>query len=212
MVQFDSRRDRASSDFDQRQNLVFSVIWTPPMPRDSSLASRLLRDWQLSSVGAFRAGSPYSIYAATPQINNLLNNRASLIAPQLLHVGTGPTDGGKTLLNQAAFEDPGSQMGNLGRNAFTGPTAYNIDVSVSRSFRAPRIREGARVIFRADAFNVFNHANLNNPDLFAATCCISASYFTYAQYGRQGRSSGLPVFAPFNETPRQIQLLFRLEF
>ena len=36
--------------------------------------------------------------------------------------------------------------------------------------------------------------------------------FGVAVYGRQGRQSGFPAVTPFNETARQIQLIFRVEF
>jgi len=60
---------------------------------------------------------------------------------------------------------------------------------------------------RADAFNVLNHANLNNPDSF-----LGSESFGIALYGRRGRDSGFPALSPLIETPRQIQLILRIEF
>ncbi len=58
-----------------------------------------------------------------------------------------------------------SALGNLGRNALTGPGFYNFDVALGRGFRLPRLGESTcKLRFRADAFNVFSHANLGNPD------------------------------------------------
>jgi hypothetical protein len=78
---------------------------------------------------------------------------------------------------------------------------------VARSFRVPRLREGTVLTLRADAFNVLNHANLNNPDNL-----YGSPTFGLATYGRQGTASGFPAVAPLNETARQFQLLLRLEF
>jgi hypothetical protein len=113
------------------------------------------------------------------------------------------------LLNPAAFAEPASAsvVGNTGRNAFTGPGLYNVDFSLARSFSLPRLREGTRLTIRADAFNILNHANLNNPNSL-----LGSPGFGLATYGRQGTASGFPAVSPVNETARQIQLLVRIEF
>ena len=84
---------------------------------------------------------------------------------------------------------------------------YSLDVSLSRSFAAPRLGEAGKVGIRADAFNLLNHANLNNPNNVYGT-----PDFGVATYGRLGAQTGFPAATPFNETPRQIQLQLRLDF
>ena len=120
-----------------------------------------------------------------------------------------PAAGGVMLLNPAAFAQPTdpSRIGNTGRNAFRGPGLYNADLSLARSFRVPRLREGTILTLRADAFNVLNHANLNNPDNL-----VGSLTFGFASYGRQGTASGFPAVAPLNETARQAQFIVRLLF
>jgi hypothetical protein len=117
--------------------------------------------------------------------------------------------GGVYLLNPAAFTNPNvpGAVGNTGRNAFTGPGLYNFDFSLGRSFHVPHLREGTRLTIRADAFNILNHANLNNPDSF-----LGSPTFGLATYGRQGAASGFPAVSPVNETARQIQMMVRVEF
>jgi hypothetical protein len=53
-----------------------------------------------------------------------------------------------------------------------------------------------------------NHANLNNPDPLLG----DTSTFGSAQFGRLGDPSGFPAVSPLNETPREIQILLRVEF
>jgi hypothetical protein len=84
---------------------------------------------------------------------------------------------------------------------------YTLDTSVARSFAIPRLREGTTFTFRADFFNVLNHANLGNPDNL-----IGDPNFGLSTFGRQGVASGFPALAPLNETARQIQILLRLQF
>jgi hypothetical protein len=98
-------------------------------------------------------------------------------------------------------------LGNTGRDAFRGPGLFNIELSLSEMFRLPGAAERLSVIFRADAFNLLNHANLNNPNPF-----LDSETFALALYGRRGRRSGFPALTPFDEKARQVQLLLRIEF
>jgi hypothetical protein len=207
--QFDSNGDRGNSDFDQRHNVFLTALWRSPS------RSAILGHWKISGIAAFRSGFPYSVLSVTTQ-NPIIGNgliedqRADLLNPATA-VLANPTaaPGGVVLLNEAAFSEPPnpSVTGNSGRNAFRGPGLYNSDISVARQFRVPRMREGTMLTLRADAFNILNHANLNNPDNI-----YGSSTFGLATYGRQGTASGFPAVAPLNETARQFQLLLRLEF
>jgi len=205
--QFDSNADRGNSDFDQRHNLFLIGVW-------QSEGTRLLtKGWQISSMAAFRSGLPYSVFGAStdtiPTAGIFENRTANLLNPGIAVLSQPvPAPGGVILLNRSAFSSPGQdQAGNIGRNAFGGPGLWNIDLSLARSFSVPRLREGTRITVRADAFNIVNHANLNNPDNY-----LVDANFGLATYGRAGTASGFPAVSPVNETARQVQLLVRFEF
>jgi len=207
--QFNSNGDRGNSDFDQRQNLFLLGIWR------SDARQMLARSWQVSWMAAFRSGFPYTIQTITTQAptfgsGEIVNQRADLLNPGAAVLANPvAAPGGVYLLNPAAFAEPSSAsvVGNTGRNAFTGPGLYNVDFSLGRSFTLPRLREGTRMTIRADAFNILNHANLNNPNSL-----LGSPTFGLATYGRQGTPSGFPAVSPVNETARQIQILIRIEF
>ena len=215
--QFDSRSDRASSDFDQRHNLVFYSLWQLPSLFSETRAGVLFRNWSVSQLAAFRSGFPYSVLVPTRVAFNqpyLVNNRADLLNPSAAAPARSPVAGGELLLDRTAFREPTvGAVGNLGRNSFRGPGIYNIDLSLSRSFALSslpllrRLGEAGSLTIRLDAFNVLNHANLNNPDSL-----LTSQTFGVASYGRLGRSSGFPASAPFVETARQLQLMLRLGF
>ena len=143
----------------------------------------------------------------------ILNNRPNLIDPtQAVLANPAPVAGGEQLLNPAAFAEAApSTLGNLGRNAFTGPGFYSVDVSLARALRAAlarRKRTASKI--RADAYNVLNHANLGNPDALFTN--PPSPTFGVATFGRQGFQPGFPAVTPLNETPRQIQLSVKVEF
>lgn len=52
-------------------------------------------------------------------------------------------------------------LGNAGRNTLNGPAWFNTDASFVKNFY---LSEKLKSEFRAEAFNVFNHVNLGNPD------------------------------------------------
>lgn len=210
--QYDNNGDRGNSAFDQRQSLFLMGIW------QSGARRVALRGWQASWLAAFRTGFPYSVEAPQtdiiPGIAAIENQRADLLTPASAYYASPPAaPGGKILLNAAAFGIPaGGVVGNSGRNTFRGPGIYNVDFSLGRTFAVPslwkaKVREGTRLTLRADAFNVLNHANLNNPDQL-----VGSPTFGLATFGRQGTASGFPAVSPVNETARQFQLMVRLEF
>ena len=208
--QFDSAADRGSADFDQRHNLVFYSAWDVPALFSDSAAAPVFRNWRLAQVAAFRTGFPYTAFAPTRSLDGqgqILNQRADLLNPPAAEVDRAAA-GGRLLLDAAAFGEPArGSLGNTGRNAFSGPGLYNIDLSISRVIPAQWLGESGTVTLRADVFNVFNHANLNNPDAL-----VGSANFGFASYGRRGRDTGFPALTPLDETPRQIQLMVRFEF
>jgi hypothetical protein len=214
--QFNRLADRGNSDFDQRHNFVVFSYWNLPAPPfANSKWGLLFRDWMLSELAAFRSGFPYSVIGTTGAVaggGQVFNNRPNILDPnQTRFPDPMPVPGGERLLNPAGFAQAApSTLGNAGRNAFGGPGFYNVDLSVSKAFVLPWLGEGGRLKFRADAFNVLNHANLGNPDSLL-TFPLSST-FGIATFGRQGTQSGFPAVSPLNETPRQIQLSVKIEF
>jgi hypothetical protein len=213
--QFNNQVDRGNSDFDQRHNLVLFSYWNLPAPFARSKFAPALRNWSFGELAAFRSGFPFTVLGTSQAIRGqgeILNNRANIIDPsQAVFSNPVPVRGGVQLLNPAAFSEPAiSVLGNSGRNAFTGPGFYSLDLSLARSFGVRWLGEGGRVSFRADAYNFLNHANLGNPNSIFTNPVTSA--FGVATFGRQGTPSGFPAVSPLNETARQVQLSLRLFF
>jgi hypothetical protein len=59
-------------------------------------------------------------------------------------------------------------MGNAGRNSIVGPNLYNVDFSAHKSWAVKKISEAFRIQFRAEFFNVLNHANFQSPLPFSS--------------------------------------------
>ncbi len=208
--QFNSSGDRGNSSFDQRHNLVIFSLWDVPQVLRNSPVKAMFRNWQVSQISAFRTGFPYSVIGrglSIPGNGVIFNPRADLLNPGAANIDRAD-EGGRLLLSSDAFANaPRGRVGTSGSNAFRGPGLYSLDLSLSRHFSPGWLGEYGRFTLRADAFNALNHSNLNNPENR-----LNTSSFGFAQYGRLGVDTGAPSLTPFNETPRQFQLLLRFEF
>jgi len=83
------------------------------------------------------------------------------ITPRLC--GVDANNGGQSVSGPpiGPWARPGAgQIGNVGRDSFTGPGFFQSDIAVAKTVR---MTESANLGFRADVFNVFNRVNLGNP-------------------------------------------------
>ena len=98
--------------------------------------------------------------------------------------------------NPNAFVLPAAgTYGNLGRGVFDGPGLADVDLSL---FKNTGVSERASLQFRAEFFNVLNHANLGTPNA------------TVFSNGAINASAGLITTLATN--PRQIQFGLKLIF
>ena len=95
-------------------------------------------------------------------------------------------------------------IGNAGRNSIYGPSLFNFDFSMYKNFLVPKVSESFKVQFRAEFFNVLNHANFGPPlPFFGAS---TAQLFN--PDGTSTRAGGLQ--APVVTQPRDIQFALKL--
>jgi hypothetical protein len=218
--QFQPRADRGSSDFDQRHNLVIYSFWQIPAWK-SGIGRLLSANWQIAGIAGFRSGFPFTVIdsglsacpsaGGTPAAAQLMRARPSLLPGRSPYLPQPePIAGGYRLLDVSAFcSPPDGVEGNLGRNAFTGPGFWNVDLSLAKSFRPRLLGDSGAVQFRADFFNAFNHANLGDPEVHAAT---GSTTFGTALLGRQGLQPSFPSALPLDQLARQVQLQLKVTF
>lgn len=208
----DTRIDRGNSDFDQRQNFVGWAVIALPGPA-SRQWQPLLSNWNVSVVFALRSGLPYSVYAGPNNCFPVCNPRANIVNAADARLSL-PVPGGVQLLTPAAFSFPAEgTTGDGGRNTFTGPGFGNLDLSLAKTFSIRHLGEQARLTVRADAFNLFNHANLQNPEAnLGSSSANLSSLFGTALYGASAATNGFPSLTPLVSGSRQIHLLLRFQF
>lgn len=155
--------EKGFASADQRHALTFNYNWELPFFSGATGFSRaVLGGWQVSGVTAFRTGLPASVCAEGGYAGLFGSEceRTNLVAAANLDRGE------RRLLryfNTSAFvlQAPGT-IGNAGKGIVRMPGVSNWDISAFKEFRLPgfgarQAGEEARLQFRADFFNAFNH-------------------------------------------------------
>jgi len=133
----------------------------------SGAASHIVGGWRVAPSLNWESGQPLTAFMA---------NVPGAVVPNC--VGN-PNSGPKKLnnwFNVSAFEAPEPfTYGNCPSGVITGPGYFGLDTSVQRDFPIPIGKEGKRLTFRMDAFNILNHPNFGNP---STTICPNNSCTT----------------------------------
>ncbi len=156
----------ALSSFDVRQNFVFSYDYQLPVDQLFH-PNRLTRGWSLSGITRFVSGFPITM--VNNGDNSLIGtnpngiNNSSIDEPDLtgspLSLSANPRKSGNVYFNSAAFTmNALGTPGDARRRFFYGPGADNFDTAVSKMLS---LSESKNMLFRVEAFNVFNHTQLN---------------------------------------------------
>ena len=166
---FDLAAEHGPSLFDAKHRLVASGSWEPHISKAAPAALReIFGGWQLNLIATHNSPTPFTVYdsnnvslqANSPPISGYPASRPNLIG--------NPNSGPHTVeewLSPSAFQrlnpvTQAGQFGNAGRDIARGPAFTDLDPSLTRSFK---LTETARLQFRAESFNVANHANFGLP-------------------------------------------------
>jgi len=193
--------DRSLSDQNEPYSLRLAVRYELPLGTGKAvvthgLAARAFGGW---SIGAF-----YTVDAGRPLTVTSPNNTNSFGGgtgerPDATGISAALPGGPQfcnncAYFNTAAFtETPTYAFGNVSRYLpdVNNPTSWNVDTLIEKS---GQIREGVRLMFRAELFNALNTVDYSGP-----TTSITSSTF------------GKITLSQAN-TPRQVQFSLRLKF
>src|SRR5215467_14335203 len=161
--------------------------------------NRIIGGWQWNGIVTAQSGFPF-----TPQAGSNVSGTGDTNNPDVPNFN--PAFKGPIVLGVDAFKKTGryfdsgafllpmsGTFGNVARGAFTGPPLTTFDTSL---FKKISINEQWNLQFRAEAFNVFNHANFAVP---------SPVVFTGSNY-----SSSAGVITSTATTSRQVQFALKL--
>lgn len=166
---YDPAKSRSLSIFDVPQSLVAS--YTVQMPfymlgMSHSHLGLLTRGWAVSGITSFASGEPVQLSESDDRALTGVTQGGSIDEPNYadngskLYVNRNPRSGQPYFNpNHFVVENLG-QVGNVMRRYFSGPGILNTDFALHKD---TSLGESRVLQFRAEAFNVFNHAQFNNP-------------------------------------------------
>jgi outer membrane receptor protein involved in Fe transport len=153
-------RNYARAGFDRPHMLQMGFVYELPFARESSNpVAQVIKHWQVNGIASFLSGRPFTIGGD----NGLLQQQGGT---QTINVvgdakpGFGEAGPNERWYDPAVFAQPGNAWGNSGRNAFRGPSNWNVDASLFRMIPFGHYRAEIRV----ESQNVFNHAQWGNPE------------------------------------------------
>jgi Carboxypeptidase regulatory-like domain/TonB-dependent Receptor Plug Domain len=205
---FNIRSDRGLSDNNATQ--IFSMGWVARFPKvtaDSRIVRGILNNWVYSGTYQAHTGRPYSVTINNDSaLDGEPNQRAALVpgANPLLPSGRHRLDKVNEYFNIDAFTYPTvGTFSPVGRNAFIGPGYIMTNMTVGRDFPLTRLREGMRLNFRVEGYNVFNTPNLGQPQAkFSCSTTSTNGGSCTAAGGSYPLITGttLPVFGSIRNT------------
>jgi hypothetical protein len=154
---------RALSSFDLRQNVVASFHYVVPGPKENDREAWLAGGWGIAGIARFTSGLPITLMnnndtSLLGTIPNGINNNGvdtPAWSGKSLSIRTNPRDGEAVFdTSQLTLPALGS-IGNARRRFFSGPGLEDVDATVSK---ATHLTDGKTLEFRAEAFNLLNHA------------------------------------------------------
>jgi len=201
------RLDHGASDFDHRNVLVISYVWSlPTMHEGPQVARYILNGWQTTGLVQLRTGDALTITSGTNNSGTSLGRDRAVYGGATAYGGTacsGVATACRGWLLPTAFSpnpayasNPALGYGNVIKGSFTGPRYTDWDTSLHRVFK---ITERFNMQFRAEYFNVVNHTNFGDP----GTSLSSSSF---------GRITGTTSNNGFVNDPRIAQLALKLNF
>jgi outer membrane receptor protein involved in Fe transport len=163
---FDLSTEIGLSDFHAKHVGAFSWIWEMPRLASAHPALRAVAGgWQLNGMVHMRSGMPLNIVSGRDvALTGTNNQRPDVTGEHRLSGDRSRAEKIASWFDRNAFGFPANGIfGNVGRNALIGPSHGNTDAGIFKAFPVP-VREGMRVVFRAEFFNLFNSVRLGNPN------------------------------------------------
>jgi hypothetical protein len=235
-------RDKSPSSFDLRHNWSLNGLYALPQFSRGGAMGVLANGWRLSGIVRVRTGFPFSpVLNGNRSLSKALggsgtngldrpdfapgvtaDSLTSGVSRGCALAGGGSIAPGTPVGTANLWYDPCGFMlpslgflGNVGRNSLRGDGLSNVDFSIAKDTRLKFLGEGGRLEFRAEIFNLFNHANFATPEVGVADSPNAAVVFagsTLASVKSESPLTSAGALFKTSTSSRQIQFALKLLF
>jgi len=164
---FNYRLSKSLSSFDMTHNFVTSYNYTLPLEKltSSGVLRKFIQGWQVSGITRFTTGLPVTLGEADDNSLCGCNGGVGQDYPDYNNQPLQYYNPRKSANNQyfsiTQFTPEAiGQLGTANRRFFHGPGLNNWDLA---AHKVTSISEGVKLEFRAEFFNIFNHAQFQTP-------------------------------------------------
>jgi hypothetical protein len=180
------------------------------LKESSGIVNQIVGGWEVASSLILQSGRPFTVYGGAFTVSN------AVLAPA--NCGSCSPDMGSVVQNAgtnfiftpeqiAQFSTPApGELGNTGRNFFTGPSFFNLDMTLRKKFH---FSEKRNLEFRADINNITNTPSFEFPISSTSGIGLQSPGFTGTPSlnGTFGR-----IRDSVNSNSRRIQLGIKFNF
>ncbi len=165
------------------QRFTINYSYDLPFGKHQGLLDKVASGWNLAGVTVVQDGTPLTIndtrggsiygFGSGSVITSTAQFAAGMGSANVGNPGgveqrLGGATGGPGYFNKAAFGTVpaignGTGYGNSTFGIVLGPGQFNFDATLQKTTTVGGIHEDATLVFRAEFFNVFNHAQFSNP-------------------------------------------------
>jgi len=201
----DLAAEKGPTSFDLKFIDVTSVVYELPFGKGrrfatslSPVAEAFLGGWEISGVDTAHTGTAINVNYAPAAANDVTGAIAdyrglAVLRPNVSGSAISQNTNGMVNNYFAGYSfttpSPTDPFGDLGRDAFRAPGLWQLDTGINKSFQ---VREGIRLQFRSEFFNILNKTNFSPPTATTTSSACGTIRSTYA--------------------PRQIQFALKLVF
>ena len=202
--------ERSVSQFDIPHILQFSYVYDLPFGRKRKFGSNMspvvnavLGGWQLNGIIGFSSGRPIQLSLDSGiGIPTYGNRRPNLSGVLKRNTGSDFLNQYFSNASQVLSQPADFTLGNAPRalGNIRQPGVKNATMSLFKQFSLSSIREGMRLEYRLEAFNIFNHPQFCGPD-------------TSARFSDTGQLEG--NFGQITDAcndPREVQMALKFYF
>jgi hypothetical protein len=165
---YNSSANYGNSNFDVRNAFKGHALYQLPFGQGKQFLNNnrfldtVIGGWQVSTLLVIQSGQPFTPVMSNNQASYASGGGGFAWYPNVIGSPTLAHRGLTQWFNEAAFAVPTSgTFGNERRNQLYGPGLSTVNLSLGKTFA---IWEQVRFEVRADADNVFNHANFALPN------------------------------------------------